>query len=140
MTVTSEAGTRDAEPGEPSKRRRRGRPELESAQNRLGFYLILPAIIILLVVIGYPVVRAVVMSFQKDPGLDPATGLFTSGGFAGSSNYVHWIFQRCGDVKCPPGTLGSQFWPSMSATIFFTVASVTSARVPSEPMISWVRS
>jgi len=65
------------------------------------------------------------MSFQKDPGLDPATGLFVSGGFAGFSNYVHWIFQRCGDVKCPPGTLGSQFWPSMSATIFFTVASVT---------------
>src|SRR4029434_96894 len=114
MTVTSEAGTRDAEPGEPSKRRRRGRPELESAQNRLGFYLILPAIIMLLVVvcspalpgtimllvvIGYPVVRAVVMSFQKDPGLDPSTGLFVSGGFAGFSNYVHWIFQRCGDVK-----------------------------------------
>jgi multiple sugar transport system permease protein len=79
----------------------------------------------LLVVIGYPVVRAVIMSFQKDPGLDPSTGLFVSGGFAGFSNYVHWIFQRCGDVKCPPGTLGSQFWPSMSATIFFTVASVT---------------
>jgi multiple sugar transport system permease protein len=125
MTVTPEAGTRDAEPGEPPKRRRRGRPELESAQNRLGYYLILPAVIMLLVVIGYPVVRAIIMSFQKDPGLDPNTGLFVSGGFAGFSNYVHWIFQRCGDVKCPPGTLGSQFWPAMSATIFFTVASVT---------------
>jgi multiple sugar transport system permease protein len=65
------------------------------------------------------------MSFQKDPGLDPSTGLFVSGGFAGFSNYVHWIFQRCGNIKCPPGTLGSQFWPAMSATIFFTVASVT---------------
>jgi multiple sugar transport system permease protein len=65
------------------------------------------------------------MSFQKDAGLDPATGLFVEGGFAGFSNYVHWIFQRCGDIKCPPGTLGSQFWPAMSATIFFTVASVT---------------
>ena len=125
MTVTSEAGTSDAEPGEPSKRRRGGRPELQSAQNRLGYYLIIPAIIMLLVVIGYPVVRAIIMSFQKDPGLDPATGLFVSGGFAGFSNYVHWIFQRCGDVKCPPGTLGAQFWPSMWATIFFTIASVT---------------
>jgi multiple sugar transport system permease protein len=75
-------------------------------------------------VIGYPVVRAIVMSFQKDAGLDPQTGLFVEGGFAGFSNYVHWIFQRCGDIKCPPGTLGSQFWPAMSATIFFTVASV----------------
>jgi multiple sugar transport system permease protein len=64
------------------------------------------------------------MSFQKDAGLDPQTGLFVEGGFAGFSNYTHWIFQRCGDIKCPPGTLGSQFWPSMGATIFFTVASV----------------
>jgi multiple sugar transport system permease protein len=137
MTVTPEAGTRDAESGEPPKRRRRGRPELESAQNRLGFYLIIPAIVMLLVVIGYPVVRAVIMSFQKDPGLDPSTGLFVSGGFAGFSNYVHWIFQRCGDVKCPPGTLGSQFWPSMSATIFFTVASVTIEVVLGMWMVPW---
>jgi len=125
MTVTSEAGTRDAEPGEPSKRRRRGRAELESARSRLGLYLIAPAMVMLLIVIGYPVVRAIIMSFQKDAGLDPQTGLFVEGGFAGFSNYTHWIFQRCGDIKCPPGTLGSQFWPSMGATIFFTVASVT---------------
>ena len=124
MTVTSGAGARETVAGEPSKQRGRGRPELESARSRLGYYLITPAIIMLLLVIGYPVVRAIIMSFQKDPGLDPATGLFVSGGFAGFSNYVHWIFQRCGSVQCPPGTLGSQFWPSMSATIIFTVASV----------------
>jgi multiple sugar transport system permease protein len=125
MTATSEAGTRDAESGEPPKRRRRGRPELDAARSRLGLYLIAPAIVMLLIVIGYPVVRAIIMSFQKDAGLDPQTGLFVEGGFAGFSNYTHWIFQRCGDIKCPPGTLGSQFWPSMGATIFFTVASVT---------------
>jgi multiple sugar transport system permease protein len=125
MTATSEAGTRDAGPGEPSKRRRKSRAELESARSRLGLYLIAPAMVMLLIVIGYPVVRAIVMSFQKDAGLDPQTGLFVEGGFAGFSNYTHWIFQQCGDVKCPPGTLGSQFWPSMGATIFFTVASVT---------------
>jgi len=125
MTATSEAGTRDAESGEPPKRRRRGRPELDAARSRLGLYLIAPAMVMLLIVIGYPVVRAIIMSFQKDAGLDPQTGLFVEGGFAGFSNYTHWIFQRCGDIKCPPGTLGSQFWPSMGATIFFTVASVT---------------
>jgi ABC-type sugar transport system permease subunit len=124
MTVTTDADARDAESGEPPKRRRRGRPELEGARSRLGYYLITPAIVMLLIVIGYPVVRAIFMSFQKDAGLDPQTGLFVEGGFAGFSNYTHWIFQRCGDIKCPPGTLGSQFWPSMSATIFFTVASV----------------
>jgi len=124
MTVTSEPGTRDAGPGKPSKRRRKGTPELEAARSRLGLYLITPTIVMLLLVIGYPVVRAVIMSFQKDPGLDPATGLFTEGGFAGFSNYTHWIFQQCGDVACPPGTLGSQFWPAMSATVIFTVFSV----------------
>jgi multiple sugar transport system permease protein len=124
MTETSEAGTREVETGKPPKRRERGRPELESARNRLGLYLIAPTIVVLLVVIGYPVVRAVFMSFQNDAGLDPQTGLFVSGGFAGFKNYTHWLFQRCGSVKCPPGTLGAQFWPAMSATIFFTVASV----------------
>jgi multiple sugar transport system permease protein len=124
MTETSEAGTREVETGKPPKGRERGRPELTAARSRLGLYLIAPTIVVLLVVIGYPVVRAVVMSFQNDAGLDPATGLFVSGGFAGFKNYTHWLFQRCGDVKCPPGTLGSQFWPAMSATIFFTVASV----------------
>jgi multiple sugar transport system permease protein len=124
MTETSEAGTREVETGKPPKRRERGRPELDAARNRLGLYLIIPTIVVLLVVIGYPVVRAVFMSFQNDAGLDPQTGLFVSGGFAGFKNYTHWLFQRCGSVKCPPGTLGAQFWPAMGATIFFTVASV----------------
>jgi multiple sugar transport system permease protein len=122
--TTTDAETREAEPGEPSKRGQRGRSEHAAAQNRLGLYLIAPSIIVLLIVIGYPVVRAVVMSFQKDAGLDPATGLFVEGGFAGFSNYTHWLFERCGDIKCPPGTLGSQFWESFWTTIFFTVATV----------------
>lgn len=124
MSATPEAGTGEAAPEQITTPPRRGRPELTAARNRLGLYLIAPTIVVLLVVIGYPVVRAVVMSFQNDAGLDPQTGLFVSGGFAGFKNYTHWLFQRCGDVKCPPGTLGSQFWPAMSATIFFTVASV----------------
>lgn len=122
--TTTDAETREAEPGEPSKRDRGGRSEHAVAQNRLGLYLIAPSIVVLLVVIGYPVVRAIIMSFQKDAGLDPATGLFVEGGFAGFSNYTHWLFERCGDVKCPPGTLGSQFWESFWTTVFFTVATV----------------
>ena len=125
MAVTSDAGAQEtATDGEPSKPGRRGQTELTAARGRLGLYLITPTIVLLAIVIGYPVVRAVVMSFQKDPGLDPNTGLFVSGGFAGVKNYLDWIFQRCGTVSCPPGTLGAQFWPAMSATIFFTVATV----------------
>ena len=46
-------------------------------------------------VILYPLVKAVVMSFQKDSGLDPATGMFVEGGFAGLQNYRHWLLQQC---------------------------------------------
>ena len=47
------------------------------------------------VVIDYPMISPIVMSFQKDAGLDPVTGLFTAGGPAGVQNYVNWIAQQC---------------------------------------------
>jgi ABC-type sugar transport system permease subunit len=90
--------------------------------------LVAPTLIVLAVVIGYPVVKAVFMSFQKDPGLDKATGLFVSGGFAGFSNYTHWLLQQCnvpsGTASCPAGSLGAEFWTAMGNTVLFTVISV----------------
>ena len=79
--------------------------------------------------IVYPIITAIVMSFQKDAGLDPATGLFVEGGPAGFSNYYNWIFQQCpapggGTVDCPPGTLGAQFWSATGTTFFFTIVTV----------------
>jgi multiple sugar transport system permease protein len=69
------------------------------------------------------------MSFQKDSGLDKASGLFVQGGNAGLANYQHWLLQQCstaggGTESCPPGTLGSQFYDALWVTVFFTVASV----------------
>ncbi|WP_426623064.1 carbohydrate ABC transporter permease [Leifsonia sp. McL0607] len=98
-------------------------------QSRWAFYLIIPTITLLAVVIGYPIVSAIVMSFQKDAGLDPATGLFVQGGFAGFQNYAHWLFQQCAGpngttVSCPPGNLGSTFWSAVGVTFFFTVTTV----------------
>jgi ABC-type sugar transport system permease subunit len=92
--------------------------------------LVAPTLILLAVVIGYPVIKAVFMSFQKDPGLDKATGLFVSGGFAGFSNYTHWLLQQCnvptgGTASCPEGSLGAEFWTAMGNTVMFTVISVT---------------
>src|SRR5699024_6549232 len=92
--------------------------------------LIPPAMIVLTVVIGYPIVRAIWLSFQADKGLDPTTGLFTDGGFAGFDNYLYWLTQRCmspnGTVgTCPPGTLATDFWPAPRITLFFTVVTVT---------------
>jgi multiple sugar transport system permease protein len=100
----------------------------EPTQSRAAAMLVAPTIIVLGIVIVYPVILAVIQSFQKDSGLDPATGLFVAGGFAGFSNYTHWILQQCtaggATVPCPPGTLGSQFWSSISTTFFFTVVTV----------------
>ncbi|WP_243064391.1 carbohydrate ABC transporter permease [Humibacter sp. RRB41] len=100
----------------------------QHGQVRTALWLILPTMALLAVVIGYPIVSAVVMSFQKDAGLDPATGMFVQGGFAGFQNYTHWLFQQCtsasGTVACPPGSLGAQFWNAVGVTFLFTVVTV----------------
>ncbi len=98
-------------------------------QTRAAALLVAPTLALLAVVILYPLIKAVVMSFQKDRGLDKATGLFVEGGNAGVSNYKHWLLQQCnvaggGTVSCPPGTLGSQFYDALFVTLFFTVATV----------------
>ncbi|MCB5280716.1 sugar ABC transporter permease [Arthrobacter sp. AL08] len=100
-----------------------------ATQGRWASWLLAPTVVALGIVIVYPIISAMVMSFQKDAGLDPATGLFTAGGPAGFSNYVNWLFQQCaagggGTVACPPGTLGAQFWSATSTTFFFTVVTV----------------
>jgi multiple sugar transport system permease protein len=100
-----------------------------ATQGRWAAWLLAPTILALSVVIVYPIITAIVMSFQKDAGLDPATGLFTEGGPAGLSNYYNWIFQQCpapggGTVDCPPGTLGAQFWSATGTTFFFTIVTV----------------
>jgi multiple sugar transport system permease protein len=125
MTVTSGQVATQTEQdrlggGRPVKRRR-----LEADHNRRALLLLGPTVLLLAVVIVYPIVRGVIMSLRKDPGLDKATGFFVQGGFAGLSNYTHWLGQRCGNSSCPPGTLGSQFYDSLWVTIFFTVVSVS---------------
>nr|WP_246142248.1 sugar ABC transporter permease [Lacisediminihabitans profunda] len=102
---------------------------MNEAHGRWASYLITPSLVILGVVIGYPVVSAIIMSFQKDAGLDKATGLFVAGGFAGFSNYAHWLLQQCVSTTgvtsaCPPGNLGAQFWNAFGTTFFFTAVTV----------------
>jgi multiple sugar transport system permease protein len=94
-----------------------------------SIWLIGPTIVLLAIVIGYPVVSAVIQSFQNDPGLDKATGMFVQGGFAGFQNYIHWLFQSCnaaggGQTACPPGSLGASFWTSVGNTFFFSAVTV----------------
>jgi multiple sugar transport system permease protein len=106
-----------------------GRSRKRSRETRVALYLVAPTIVLLAIVIGYPIVTAIIQSFQKDAGLDPTTGLFVSGGFAGFSNYTHWLLQQCADasgnkVSCPPGNLASGFWPAVGVTFFFTIVTV----------------
>ncbi|MGW0043273.1 carbohydrate ABC transporter permease [Rhodococcus sp. NPDC003348] len=100
----------------PPKRRRDWR----------ALYLIAPTMVILAIVIVYPVVKAIVLSFQRNPGVDPDTGRFVKGGFAGFDNYLLWLTGNCGAGRgtCPPGTLGADFWPAVGVTFLFAVAIV----------------
>jgi multiple sugar transport system permease protein len=125
MTVTSGQVTTQTEADRLTPARAPKRRRLEADHNRRALILLGPTVVLLAIVILYPVIRGVIMSFQKDSGLDPATGFFVQGGFAGFSNYVHWLGERCGSSSCPPGTLGSQFYDSLWVTIFFTVVSVS---------------
>ncbi|WP_196248389.1 carbohydrate ABC transporter permease [Rhodococcoides fascians] len=130
--VTSGAAATTAAGGSSPGRGRHVRSENKRfglTQGR-AWLLIAPTMVILAIVIVYPVIRALVMSFSKDPGLDPATGMFVTGGSAGFDNYTHWILQQCTSasgtlVPCPPGTLGSQFWGAVGNTAFFTVVTVS---------------
>ena len=97
---------------------------LNAGQGRLGLMLVAPTMLFLAVIIIYPLFKAIQLSFQKDAGLDKTTGLFVEGGNAGISNYTHWLLQKCGEVDCPPGTLGAQFYDALWVTLFFTVVSV----------------
>lgn len=98
---------------------------IDPGQRRRGLLLVAPTLALLGVVILYPLIRAIVQSFQKDAGLDKTTGMFVQGGFAGLGNYGHWLLQRCGDTSCAPGTLGSQFYGALGITLFWTVVAVS---------------
>ncbi|WP_408637357.1 carbohydrate ABC transporter permease [Nocardia aurea] len=129
--MSDPSGTATRVPNDEFLPRKRGFGEsmaLELRKSGRAWLLVTPVLIALVVVIGYPVARALWMSFQKDQGLDPSTGMFVEGGNAGFSNYTHWLLQQCqagGEtVSCPTGNLGSQFWMAIGVTLFFTVITV----------------
>ena len=113
------------------RRRRRRRTSINPGEARRAWTLIAPALFLLVLIVGYPVLKAVYQSFLTDPGLDKSTGLFNEGNaWNGITNYTHWLFQRCataggGTQSCPQGTLGSQFWRSVGVTTGITVVACT---------------
>ena len=115
------AKTREGGPTDPAPKARRWRSDTRSAT-----WLIAPAMIVLAIVIGYPIISAIMQSFEQDRMFNPETGFFEDGGFAGLNNYLYWFMQDCGNGfnSCPPGTVGGQFWQSIGVTFFLTIITV----------------
>jgi trehalose/maltose transport system permease protein len=103
---------------------------IKTGEGRLAFLLIAPTLVLLGLIVGYPIVKAIYQSFLTDPGLDASTGMFNNGNaWNGITNYTHWLFQQCAagggaTTSCPSGTPGSQFWGSVGVTIGFTIVTV----------------
>ena len=112
---------------------RRGLQASRSGGKKKDFrpiWLVGPSMLLLAVVIGYPIVRAIYLSFKANKNLDPETGMFVTGGFAGFDNYLYWLTNRCmsptgNTVTCAPGQLATDFWPALKITLFFVVITVT---------------
>jgi ABC-type sugar transport system permease subunit len=120
-----------AEDAELASRAPRGkRRSIRTGEGRLAFILVAPTVLLLALIVGYPIVKAVYQSFLTDQGLDKSTGFFNQGGaWNGITNYKHWLLQQCpapggGTTSCPTGTLGSQFYSSILVTVLFTVVTV----------------
>jgi ABC-type sugar transport system permease subunit len=115
----------EVQDSKPKKRRK-----ISTGEGRLALFLIAPTIILLGIVVGYPIVKAIYQSFLTDPGLDKSTGFFNAGGsWNGVTNYKYWLLEQCpkaggGTETCPPGTLGSQFWGSVQVTLLFAFVTV----------------
>ena len=122
----SAPGSATRSDGRTVRRRQAQRPE-----SRWASYLLVPRPSSLLaIVIVYPVVSAIVMSFQKDAGLDPATGLFVAGRLRRASRTTRTGCSSSarpggGTIACPPGTLGVAVLDRHRASpFFFTVVTV----------------
>ncbi|GLY26704.1 sugar ABC transporter permease [Kineosporia sp. NBRC 101731] len=130
MSITSEPIAENAADTSGKRRRRKREQSLHTGEGRLAFLLLTPTLIMLTLIVGYPIVKAIYQSFLTDGGLDSSTGMFNDGGaWAGLTHYKHWILQQCatgggGTSSCPAGTSGSQFWSSVGITLGFTVVTV----------------
>ncbi|NJC68207.1 ABC transporter permease subunit [Planosporangium thailandense] len=82
---------------------------------RLAMLLLSPSVLVLLLVIGYPIVSALRLSFIKSTeGIDPNTGLITRTSSFSLDNYTN-IFK---------GESGDLFWNAFWNTTTFTVVTV----------------
>ncbi len=105
--MSSATPTVETPPRARNGRRISGRRGATRSEGRLAFWLIMPTVIALAVVIGYPIVQAIYRSFFDDP-------IAGHPEFVGFENYTTplWGFAR------------TEFWSAFQTTIFYTVVSV----------------
>ncbi|WP_198940648.1 carbohydrate ABC transporter permease [Micromonospora sp. CB01531] len=99
-----------------AKRRLRGRgPGRREGVGGLAAYLVSPSLLVLGLVIGYPILSALRLSFVRSiEGIDPNTGLITRTTAFSLENYTN-IFK---------GDTGKVFWNAFWNTTTFTVVTV----------------
>lgn len=103
------------------------RNKIKTGEGRFAAILVAPTVVLLLLVVGYPILKGLWSSLHSGPGgkIDPKTGFLAKGGqWTGLTNYKHWLLERCGNASCPSGNLGSQFWASIETTLLFAIATV----------------
>jgi multiple sugar transport system permease protein len=105
--------TTTAGPRRPA--RRKGSSQEARATGRLAAILLSPTLLVLGLVVGYPIVKALHDSlYQKSQGLDAQGFVVRGDKFVGLKNYTA-IFS---------GDSGSMFWNAFWNTTFFTVSTV----------------
>ncbi len=123
MTTATGQVAEQEQPARAARDRRRRRARASRGDASLAWRLIAPTIVLLVLVIGYPVVYAVVQSLRldkADAGVNPSTGFFESGGkYVGGKYYSYWF-----NCHCPNGTNGHEFWPAVQTTVLFTVITL----------------
>ena len=99
-----------------TKRKPPGRsPGRRHGVGRLATYLLSPSLLVLALVIGYPIVSALRLSFIKSSeGIDPNTGLIARTETFSAENYTGIFKGETGDV----------FWNAFQNTTTFTITTV----------------
>ncbi|BCJ34435.1 ABC transporter permease [Actinocatenispora thailandica] len=102
-------------PTPPAKAERPVRLDRRRGVGRFAAALLSPTVLVLALVIGYPIVSALRLSFQvTHQGINPTTGMVENTSHVGLANYAG-IFS---------GDSASQFWNAFWNTTTFTVAGV----------------
>jgi len=78
-----------------------------SREGRLAFWLVMPAMLVLTIIIGYPVIAAIIRSLFGDT-------IATTPPFVGLANYASALW----------GQNSAEFWDATGTTYFFTVVTV----------------